>query len=65
MAQTTTAEKLPNVGESIHGFKTLEIGDFDLINAKTAVFEHEKTGAQLIYIQNQDTDRALKLHLKH
>lgn len=64
MAKVATTAQLPNVGETIYGFKTVETGNFDLINAKTVVFEHEKTGAQLIYIQNQDTDRAFEIAFK-
>ncbi|MGL4797795.1 MAG: insulinase family protein, partial [Cellulosilyticaceae bacterium] len=57
-------KKLPDVGEVVAGFKTLERGTMDIVNADTALFEHEKSGTQLIYIQNGDKDRAFDISFK-
>ncbi|PYG86633.1 hypothetical protein LY28_02852 [Ruminiclostridium sufflavum DSM 19573] len=55
---------LPQVGEVVSGFKTVELKNLDLINSKTALFEHEKTGAKLLYIQNKDIDRSFDITFK-
>ena len=55
---------LPKAGEVISGFKAIEIGDMDLIHSKTVLFEHEKTGAKLLYIQSKDIDRAFEITFK-
>jgi len=55
---------LPQIGEVISGFKTIEIKDMELINSKTVLFEHEKTGAQLLYIQSKDIDRSFGITFK-
>lgn len=55
---------LPRAGEVISGFKAIEVGNMDLINSKTVLFEHEKTGAKLLYIQNKDIDRSFDISFK-
>jgi hypothetical protein len=55
---------LPQVGTVISGFKTIEIGNMDLINSKTAFFKHEKTGAELLFIQSKDIDRSFDITFK-
>lgn len=57
-------KSLPVEGEVVSGFKTIKIGAIDIINSKTAVFEHEKTGAELIFIQNNDKDRTFDISFK-
>lgn len=52
---------LPEVGQVISGFMTKEIGYMDIINAETVLFEHEKTGAKLFYIQSKDIDRSFEI----
>lgn len=52
--QGTSAKK---VGNKINGFKVTAITRFDLINADVVVYEHEKTGAQVMYFANDDTNR--------
>ncbi len=63
-AAETTLKSLPQVGEVISGFRTLEVGNMELVNSKTVLFEHEKTGAQLMYIQNKDIDRSFDISFK-
>ncbi|NLV35849.1 MAG: peptidase M16 [Clostridiaceae bacterium] len=52
---------LPQVGEVISGFKTTEIKDMELIQSKAVLFEHVKTGAELLYIQSKDIDRSFEV----
>ncbi|MDD4297806.1 MAG: peptidase M16, partial [Ruminiclostridium sp.] len=54
-------QSLPKEGQVISGFKVIEIGYMDIINSKTVLFEHEKTGAQLFYIQSKDIDRSFEI----
>lgn len=52
---------LPQVGDVVYGFEALEIRDFPLIGGNLVLFEHQKTGAKLLYAANQDTNRAFQL----
>ena len=45
----------------VNGFEALEIRDFSQINAAVVRFVHQKTGAELYYIANDDTDRVFDL----
>jgi len=63
-AAQTELMPLPQVGEVISGFKTVKISDMDLINGKTVLFEHEKTGAKLLYIQSRDIDRSFAISFR-
>ena len=55
------ADDLPKVGDTVHGFTVKETRDFPLIGAELVLFEHEKTGAKLMYIANDDTNRVFDL----
>lgn len=57
-------KQLPQVGEVISGFETTQLGDMDLVNAKTVLFEHKKTGAKLLFIQNDDINRSFEIAFK-
>ncbi|MBR6185905.1 MAG: insulinase family protein [Clostridia bacterium] len=52
---------LPAVGEVVNGFEVKEIRDFPLIGAELVLFEHQKTGGKLLWIANEDTNRAFQL----
>ena len=52
---------LPAVGDVVNGFEVLEIRRFDLVGADVICFEHQKTGAKLMYIANDDTNRVFDL----
>ncbi|MBE7005248.1 MAG: hypothetical protein E7425_13415 [Ruminococcaceae bacterium] len=52
---------LPKVGDTVNGFTVKEIRDFPLIGAELILFEHGKTGAKLMYIANDDTNRVFDL----
>ncbi|MBQ8072156.1 MAG: insulinase family protein [Clostridia bacterium] len=55
------AAALPAVGEVIHGFEVREIRDFPMIGARLVLFGHQKTGAKVMYVANDDTYRAFQL----
>ena len=52
---------LPAVGETVEGFTVRETRDFPLVGGTAVLFEHERTGARLMYIANDDTNRAFDL----
>ena len=52
---------LPAVGDVVEGFEVKEIRAFGMIGAQLVLFEHQKTGAKLLYIANEDTNRAFQL----
>ena len=52
---------LPQVGEVVHGFEALETREVPQLDAVVVRFEHQKTGAELYYIANDDTNRAFDL----
>ena len=52
---------LPAPGEVIQGFEVTEIREFAMAGAQLVLFEHQKTGAKLMYIANADTNRAFQL----
>lgn len=63
-AAVSELKPLPQVGEVISGFKTVEMKDMDVVNSKTVLFEHEKTGAKLMYIQSKDNNRSFNISFK-
>ncbi|MBR4442026.1 MAG: insulinase family protein [Clostridia bacterium] len=52
---------LPAVGDVVYGFEVKEIREFPMIDAQIVRFEHQKTGAELFYIANDDTNRVFDL----
>ena len=52
---------LPVVGDIVEGFEVKEIRPFAVIGAQVVLFEHQKTGAKLLYVANEDTNRAFQL----
>jgi len=52
---------LPRVGDEVEGFVVRESRDFPLVGATLFLLEHEKTGAELVYIANSDTNRVFDL----
>ena len=47
----------PVLGQKINGFTVEEIRDFDMIGATVYRFVHDKTGAEVLYVANEDTNR--------
>ena len=56
-----SAAGIPSVGDVIDGFEVKEIRPFGLLGAQLVYFEHQKTGARLLYIACDDTNRAFQL----
>ena len=52
---------LPAVGDTVEGFTVTAVRDFPLVGGTVLLFEHERTGAQLMYIANSDTNRVFDL----
>ena len=61
--QTEPAEAagLPQIGDVVNGFEVKDIQDLALVNAKVVLFEHQKTGAQVTYVANEDNNRVFQL----
>ena len=55
------ATPLPGPGEVVHGFEVIDCRDFPLVNGQVIRFEHQRTGAQLMYIANADNNRVFDL----
>ena len=53
--------QLPRVGDVVHGFELTETRDYPLVDAVILRFVHQKTGAELYYVANDDTNRAFDL----
>jgi Zn-dependent M16 (insulinase) family peptidase len=53
--------KLPEVGQVIKGFETKEIREYPILGAKLVYMVHQKTGSELLYIANNDTNRYFAL----
>ena len=60
-AEEPSSAALPAVGDTVEGFTVKEIRDFPLIGATLVYFEHDRTGARLIYLANNDTNRVFDL----
>ncbi|MDO5398915.1 MAG: stalk domain-containing protein [bacterium] len=54
-------DTLPEEGMVIHGFKVTERSKSKSYNADVVRFTHEKTGAELMYIANEDTNRTFDI----
>ena len=52
---------LPAIGETVEGFTVKEVRDFPLVGGTAVLFEHDRTGAELMYIANDDTNRVFDL----
>ena len=53
--------ELPKVGDVTNGFEVKEIRPFQMIGAELVLFEHQRTGAKLLWIANEDTNRLFQL----
>lgn len=64
LAEDTTTSGLPQVGEIVNGFEVVEVTTFPLINADAVYFIHQKTGAELLYLANDDNNRVFEITFK-
>ena len=60
-APELTGAEMPIVGDVVHGFEAVEIRDYPLMDATVVRFTHQKTGGEVFYIANDDTNRAFNL----
>lgn len=65
LAQTayeiTHGPEMPELGQKINGFTVEEIRGFDMFGATVYRFEHDKTGATVLYVANEDTNRTFEI----
>lgn len=63
-APAPEAAPLPEVGDVISGFEVKEIRPFPLAGANLVLFEHQNTGALVMYIANSDTNRYFNMSFR-
>ncbi|GGL51560.1 insulinase family protein [Sporolactobacillus putidus] len=51
-------------GEITHGFQLVHTGDIHEIRSKAYVFEHVKSGAKLLYLQNDDDNKVFTISFR-
>ena len=56
-ADAAEAAGLPAAGDVVEGFEVKALRPFEMIGATLVSFEHQKTGARLLYIANEDTSK--------
>ena len=61
LATAALAAELPAAGDQMNGFTVKEVRDFPLIDATIVRFEHDKTGAEVFYIANDDNNRVFDM----
>lgn len=52
------------LGKSYEGFKVLEKKDINEINSTGILFEHEKSGARLFYLKNEDDNKVFSISFR-
>ncbi len=52
---------VPKVGDRCSGFVVHDISRLDMLNADVVIYEHEKTGALVMLIENEDTNRTFEI----
>ena len=55
------AAQLPQTGDAMNGFVVTDVRTFDMIGADIVVYEHEKTGAKVMFILNDDLNRTFEI----
>ncbi|MBQ8094646.1 MAG: insulinase family protein [Clostridia bacterium] len=53
--------RLPEIGDVIHGFRLTAVDEIGLYHVTLYRYEHEKTGALLCHLANEDTNRAFTI----
>lgn len=57
----SAANDLPKIGETVKGFTVEKITESKTLNSDVVLMSHKKTGAQVLYIANDDTNRAFDI----
>ena len=53
-----------NIGESYSGFKVLETKTISDIASEGTIFEHEKSGARLLFLKNEDDNKVFSISFR-
>lgn len=61
LAEAAVEAPAPRVGDVVEGFELIQVRDFPLIGGEALLFEHEATGALLLWLKNADTNRVFDL----
>ena len=62
---TVSAEEgIPEVGYETSGFKVTDVRESEILDSELITFEHEKTGAQVLYVANDDINRAFQISFR-
>ena len=64
LGETATTDNLPAVGAVLHGFRVKEYYTIDNLATTCVLMEHEKTGAELIWMANDVTERSFSITFK-
>lgn len=63
-AETHTAESELKVGKTYHGFKLIEEKNLKDIESIGRIFYHEKSGAKLLQIENEDENKTFSISFR-
>lgn len=53
-----------NVGDMLHGFRLLSVTPVEELDAKLNLFEHEKSGAGLVWLEREDENKTFSVAFK-
>ena len=64
--ESTSVEEttLPKPGDMVNGFKVISVEPMNPLGAIGVLFEHEKSGAELLYLASDDTNRFFDITFK-
>jgi hypothetical protein len=63
-AEEVADKSLPKEGDVIHGFIVDHVTHNDTVDSDLITLTHQKTGAQVIYVANEDTNRAFDIRFQ-
>lgn len=61
---SSNSYNLPETGQVIYGFEVTGIYDDQDTNSNIILFEHQKSGAKLVYFQNDDIERSFDISFR-
>ncbi|MHC1720523.1 MAG: insulinase family protein [Clostridiaceae bacterium] len=53
-----------NIGEIFYGFRVIDSQEIEDIVSKGTIFEHEKTGAKLLFLENKDDNKVFSISFR-
>lgn len=60
----SAAGEIPEVGYETSGFRVTDVRRSEILDSELVTFEHEKTGAQVLYIANDDINRSFQISFR-